>query len=92
MEQAIKDAKGAGWNDKHAYFYCPLSGDEQDHALIDPSFWKALGVARSWYKDGLDMHEWHVGTFKPEWLEKWHRLIDALAAGKTPEEFFASLV
>ena len=46
--------------------------------LHDPDFWIALATARKWE----DANAWRF---------HWHRFIDHLAAGKTPEAFFESL-
>ena len=43
--------------------------------LQDPTFWKALGEARSWQDTGA-------------WLIHWHRFIDHVAFGKDVESFF----
>jgi hypothetical protein len=43
--------------------------------LQDPTFWKALGKARSWQDTGA-------------WLFHWHRFIDHIAFGKDVESFF----
>jgi hypothetical protein len=43
--------------------------------LQDPTFWKALGKARSWQDIGA-------------WLFHWHRFIDHIAFGKDVESFF----
>ena len=45
--------------------------------LQDPTFWKALGKARSW----------QAGA----WLFHWHRFIDHIAFGKDVESFFYNL-
>jgi hypothetical protein len=52
---------------------------------LDPHFWRALGLALRWY-EGVETkclvyHQW--------WRQPWHRFIDHLADGNTPETFFA---
>jgi hypothetical protein len=53
-------------------------------ALLDPHFWRALGLALGW-QAGVEMkyliyHQW--------WRQPWHRFIDHLADGHPPETFF----
>ena len=53
-------------------------------ALLDPHFWRALGLALGW-------HEGVVTTclvYNQWWRQPWHRFIDYLADGNTPEAFF----
>jgi hypothetical protein len=54
-------------------------------ALLDPHFWRALGLALGWHAGVetkyLIYHQW--------WRQPWHRFIDHLADGYTPEGFFA---
>jgi hypothetical protein len=52
---------------------------------LDPHFWRALGLALGWHERAetkcLIYHQW--------WRQPWHRFIDHLADGYTPEAFFA---
>ena len=54
-------------------------------ALLDPHFWRALGLALGWHE--------RVATqcliYEQWWRQPWHRFIDHLADGYTPEAFFA---
>ena len=45
--------------------------------FLDPSFWRALGVALGWGDD--------------QWRYHWHRFLDHLGDGLTVMEFFRSL-
>lgn len=49
--------------------------------LLDPEFWRCLGIARGWEKNEL----------RNEPLEIWMRLIFHLEAKKSAEDFFISL-
>jgi len=73
-------------------------------SLLDPKFWQALGVSLGWntstYQEGVakffdyDGNRRYVEAVFREpntWLYHWHRFLDFLAEGKTPEEFFAQL-
>jgi hypothetical protein len=54
-------------------------------ALLDLHFWRALGLALGWHE--------RVDTkcliYEQWWRQPWHRFIDHLADGHTPEAFFA---
>jgi hypothetical protein len=54
-------------------------------ALLDPQFWRALGLALGWYA-GVDKK---CLIYEQWWRQPWHRFIDHLADGHTPEAFFA---
>jgi hypothetical protein len=54
-------------------------------SLLDPHFWRALGLALEWHE--------RVATkcllYQQWWRQPWHRFLDHLADGYTPEAFFA---
>ena len=50
-----------------------------DAIFLDPEFWCALGRTLGWHHERV-------------WKGQWHRFIDQLAEGKTPEDFFAHLI
>lgn len=84
MNEAIKLAKEQG--------YKPLKlwGTETElysDMFIDPSFWQALGRALGWKE-----HDNLIGIIHPHWLYKWHRFIDWIAEGKSPDSFFEELI
>ncbi len=54
--------------------------------FIDPLFWKSLGKAMGW-KWCPFRHYQHTAECV-EWIVQWHRFIDHLAEGKSPESFF----
>jgi hypothetical protein len=61
-------------------------------ALLSPSFWQALGKART--PKNLPANSSPRATdarLLNDWRTAWHRFIDHLAEGKTAEEFFAAL-
>jgi hypothetical protein len=68
-----------------------------EETFLDPHFWQALGKALGWNQAVMTVHA--VENGRPtivtragqHWLSQWHRSIDHLAEGKTPEAFFARL-
>ena len=54
-------------------------------ALLDPHFWRALGLALGWH----ERVETKCLIYQQWWRQPWHRFIDHLADGYTPEAFFA---
>jgi hypothetical protein len=54
-------------------------------ALLDPYFWRALGRALGWH----ERVEGKYLIYQQWWRQPWHRFIDHLADGHTPEAFFA---
>jgi hypothetical protein len=57
-------------------------------ALIDSTFFQALGRARGW---GAASYIDTEANLYPRWQYAWHRFIDHLADGKDAESFFAAL-
>lgn len=76
---------------------------KQDKILLDPLFWQCLGTAMGWKKWECDCGEQYEmqGIIicplcneqgaRESWRQRWHRLIDHLAEGKSVESFFANL-
>jgi hypothetical protein len=66
--------------------------------FLDPHFWLALGWALGWEQPVRTVHA--VENSRPtvvtrggqHWLSHWHHFIDHLAAGKTPDAFFDTLL
>jgi hypothetical protein len=56
----------------------------------DPLFWQALGKSLGW----TDRHPKYDGTRQVthEWNYHWHCFIEHCAEGKSPDEFFNSLI
>ena len=65
--------------------------------FMDPHFWLALGRGLGWEQAVRTLHA--VENGRPtvvtrggqHWLSHWHRFIDHLAEGNTPDAFFATL-
>lgn len=102
LTQAIERAIEGGWNTGAV----PLPYEHTPYlqvALLDPSFWKALGKVEGWktaepyqkqpymrlHTDGTVTREDH--PVLNEWEINMHRMIDALADGKSLEAFFETL-
>jgi len=79
--------------DNESSFIIPV-----EETFLDPDFWHALGRALAWEHPGMTMHTVENGRATivtragHHWLTHWHRFIDYLAAGKTPEAFFETLL
>ena len=106
IEQAIQKAIERGWLKDFDPKWMPkmeqvslryrdwLDWVTIQKALLDPLFWQALGKAMGWgkYCDCLPIgHEHKLHCEMSEWFQEWHRLIDALAGGKSIEEYFDTL-
>ena len=68
-----------------------------EKTFLDPHFWQALGRALGWQEAcdlaitcGHGQEECQSGRGY-YWMFQWHRFIQALADGNTPEAFFAYL-
>ena len=83
--------------DNESSFIIPV-----EETFLDPDFWHALGRALEWEHLVMTMHTVENGRATivtragHHWLSRWHRFIDHLAdhlaAGKTPEAFFETLL
>lgn len=64
---------------------------------IDPRFWQALGASVGWvgtsvFKNCLCLDNKNPKQIRMmEWHLYWHKFIDHLIEGGTPESFFATL-
>jgi hypothetical protein len=68
-----------------------------EETFLDPQFWQALGRALGWSevcdlaiscRHGEEEGQRYRGYY---WMFQWHRFIQALADGHTPEAFFEDL-
>jgi len=65
--------------------------------FLDPSFWQSLGKAMGWFEVTMKVDPPKEKTLtiqKPNstmWKVHWHRFIDHLAEGKSPEDYFKNL-
>jgi len=76
---------------------------QKSHATLNPSWillqpeaWKAVGKVEGWYcdvhKNSDEPGSWgHSKEECADWKNRMHRMIDALAEGKTIKEFIATL-
>lgn len=80
-----------------------VTGYDIEPLVLNPLFWKCLGTAMGWKKWECDCGEQYEmqGIIicplcnehgaRESWRQRWHRLIDHLAEGKSVESFFANL-
>lgn len=107
IKELVDKALSQGWEpqtlvDGYAY---PYDGGacyrkmQTYHELLDPLFWQAVGKSEGWEAMTSDTCR-HCGRHYPignqpeavlQWKVMWHRMIDALADGKTIEEFISTL-
>ncbi len=74
----------------------PKPKEEYDWKVIlwEPDFWKCLGKSMGWRDNVVIRHNDSIYERKmslkemPEWQHKWHKLIDHLSEGGTPESYF----
>lgn len=94
MNEAILKAIEGG-------YYQPHYGKEQkvytNDALLDPTFWQALGKALGWEKYYLYVHPkaesgTHTHICEKSWLYHWHLYIDHIASDKDPELFWKEIL
>ena len=91
METSIKKAiqlsiKG-GWKDTALDVNTSMS-DWPYPCTLDPLFWQALGKAMGWESKDVVTNS---AEYR-EWQGQWHRFIDHLAEGKSPDDFFQDLL
>jgi hypothetical protein len=91
-EGATNDYSAWTRKDNESSFMIPM-----EQTFLDPQFWQALGKALGWHAvcnftsicvHGEDEGQKSRGYY---WMYQWHRFIQALADGHTPEAFFAQL-
>lgn len=63
----------------------PLRYVSDAEILLDPLAWQAVGKVEGWHRGSLDE------AFHPTWKQNMHRMIDALAEGKTIEDYLKTL-
>lgn len=63
--------------------------------FIDPEFWRCLGKGMGWCSE-IELPNGLCNNCKrlycdSSWLNYWHKLIDALADGKTIDDYFETI-
>jgi hypothetical protein len=81
IQSFIEKAIEGGWRPKGTLY----KEDFMDAHILDPEMWKAVGKVEGWSK-GLKGYSREV-----PWRRNMHRMVDALAEGKSIEEFLATL-
>jgi hypothetical protein len=88
IQTFIEKAEAGGWEDHYDARGCERYPIE--HVVLDPEAWKAVGRAeRTW--NMLSEKHWGQEEPMPEWQWKMHRMIDALAEGKSIEQYLETL-
>ena len=60
--------------------------------LLDPEAWQAVGKVEGWWFDDSNPMDARLNVmFGEKWQWQMHKMIDALAEGKTIEEFIETL-
>ncbi len=90
LAKAIRDAVEKGGYKTTLTLLELNTGAGKHFALLDRTFWQALGKARGW-RDEEDSCESSSCQHCHGYMMKWHRFIDHLAEGKDAESFFATL-
>lgn len=89
IQQAIEKAIEGGFNRAVAGWAT------EETVLLMPTFWRSLGKAMGWQTEitpsKYDGGWTNVSYSLDDWKHYWHRFIDHLIEGKTPESFFESL-
>jgi hypothetical protein len=91
-EGATNDYSAWTRKDNDSSFLVPT-----EETFLDPKFWQALARTLGW-SEACDLaiscrhgHEECQSWRGYYWMYQWHRFIQALADGNTPEAFFAHL-
>lgn len=70
-----------------------MSTDEDisiSQTLLEPQFWIYLGKAEGW-KEGVKING-ITPIESSRWFYNWHEFMNALAFGKTPDDFFKEIL
>ena len=65
-----------------------------DEFFLDPLFWQSLGKGLGWDESvEIERPDFPLtpALKATQWKVHWHQFIDAVADGRTPEEFFREL-
>ena len=89
-EKAVRHKKNGNWTlsgpNGNTFCHFDLVRDI-DHFVLSVRFWQALGKTEGWEEEDI----WTGDFYGPDWLLYMHRMIDALAEGKSIKEFLATL-
>lgn len=102
IQEFIEKAIKGGWDDTEYAFVCTPDGNSRlawlvgnweydEKIFLDPKLWQAVGKVEGW-SELKTPNRSPVGQYEAgSWFFHMHRLIDALAEGKTIEEYLATL-
>ena len=85
----IEKAREGGWHFRINFELQDLVKNYSHEILLDPLAWKACGKVAGWKDYSNDSDRIPLGTKR--WKHNMHRMIDALAEGKSIESFIKTL-
>ena len=102
IKQFIEKAIEGGWKREdnmigtvieNLEYDLPVPILQMNTILLDPEAWKAVGKVEGWNRKlaGSNSFIYDDGELRPEWHIKMMEMIDALAEGKSVEEFLETL-
>lgn len=84
IQTFIEKAIEGGWKPSASWFGdVPVDSDGYHTVLLNPLAWKAVGKVEGWV--------WNDEKRNAGYIYNMHRMIDALAEGKTIEQFLEIL-
>tara|TARA_Y100000310_G_scaffold272864_1_gene288077 strand:+ start:35 stop:319 length:285 start_codon:yes stop_codon:yes gene_type:complete len=92
IKQFIEKAIEGGWEDgdsrsAHHVNDCVVENVNVHKILLDPAAWEAVGKIEKW-KEEYERKHW---GYPAEWNANMHEMIDALADGKTIQQYIETL-
>lgn len=94
MKEAIQKAIEGGYAEVHPVGWILTDNDTiawQSH-ICNPLFWQCLGKALGWNGANTGDGRETLRSWVPHWKDEWHRFIDSLASGQSPDDFFKDLL
>lgn len=89
IQQAIEKAIEGGY-DYHEEI--PPFSDSLFRILTDFLFWQSLGESLGWDEGLMEDDTYKTAPVtRYMWKHQWHRFVDALAEGKSADDFFKGL-
>ena len=90
IKQFIEKAIEGGWEEPYRCSDSFCNTDDA-HLFLDPLAWQAVGKVEGWNGQNKGDGRELLRSWKNTWLVNMHSMIDALAEGKSIEEYFEKL-